>query len=93
MGMVGGGQRGKTGGALTPQIWGVPGLLDECRRGQGQAVGLMGRTETLRRDSWEIVLGFHAGVGLGPDTPKSGFRLGNTWEGWGGGRELRSPAG
>lgn len=54
---MGGG--GREGGALTPQVEGVLRLLDECRRGQGQAFGLMGG-----RGSWEMSLGFHGRGGV-----------------------------
>nr|KAF6374204.1 hypothetical protein mPipKuh1_009440 [Pipistrellus kuhlii] len=43
----------RKGGALPPQGWGVPGLLSECRGGQGQAAWLDGEN----RDAEEGLMG------------------------------------
>lgn len=94
-----GGRGGRKGGAGTHRNEVFLGSSVTAEEGRARLLGLMGRTDTLRRDSWETGLGFPArrGWGQGPAIPKVGFRLGNTWAGVGGGgegcRELRFQAG
>lgn len=64
-----------------------------AKESRARLFGLLGRTEILRRDSWEMDWGFMAGVGLGVSRAwytKVRFQAGKHL---GGGRELRSPGG
>lgn len=49
MDMEGGGQRGRKRRGSDPQGWGVPGLLKECRGGQGQAIWLDGENRDAKK--------------------------------------------
>lgn len=83
------GRGGRKGGALTPPGWGVPGLLNEYRGGQGQAVWLDGENRDAEKGfmgngprvswqgwGWELV---HQSQVSGWETPVRGGEAGEEW--------------